>query len=175
MTDEAAPHDSRVTAGSEDPFDPIGVSWHSVSPRLTTARYVTGAIWLGLPLVASVVLGVIFGGWVWTPTVVVALAVVWVWWLVPRQVRAYGYAEREDDLLVRKGVMFRSLVVVPYGRMQFTDVSSGPLTRKLGIAEVKLHTASASTDATIPGLPEAEAARVKDRLTQIGEARLAGL
>lgn len=162
-------------AVSADPFAPSGVTWHSVSPKLTTARYVSAAIWLGIPLLASVVLGIIFGGWVWTPTVVLGVLAVWISWLVPRQVRAYGYAEREDDLLVRKGVMFRSLVVVPYGRMQFTDVSSGPLMRKLGIAEVKLHTASASTDATIPGLPEVEAARVKDRLTQLGEARLAGL
>ncbi|MBN8880764.1 MAG: PH domain-containing protein [Salana multivorans] len=170
MSNEPAP-----PGGSEDPFAPSGVTWNRVSPKLTTARYVTGAIWLGIPFVGAVVLGVIFGGWVWSAAAVLALLGAWIAWLVPRQVRAYGYAEREDDLLVRRGVMFRSLVVVPYGRMQFTDVSSGPLTRKLGIAEVKLHTASASTDATIPGLPEAEAARVKDRLTQLGEARLAGL
>lgn len=158
-----------------DPFAPEGVTWVSVSPKLITARLVTAAIWLGLPLVAGVVLGVIFGGWVWSAAITFAVLMLWVLWLVPRQVRALGYAERDEDLLVRKGVMFRSLVVVPYGRMQFTDVSSGPLTRGLGIAEVKLHTASASTDATVPGLPTAEAARLKDRLTQLGESRLAGL
>ncbi|PWD50603.1 hypothetical protein C8046_08015 [Serinibacter arcticus] len=159
----------------QDPFEPDGVTWVRVSDKLIRARLITAAIWLGLPLVAGIVLGVIFGGWVWTAAVVVAVLLVWTVWLVPRQVRAVGYAERDEDLLVRKGVLFRTLVVVPYGRMQFTDVSSGPLTRGLGIAEVKLHTASASTDATIPGLLSAEAARLKDRLTQLGESRLAGL
>lgn len=160
---------------SADPFAPAGVTWHPVSPELIKARYITMAIWFVLPLGGAIVLGVGVGGWAWVATAVIVAVCCWIGWLVPRQVHAYGYAERDDDLLVRKGVMFRSLVVVPYGRMQFTDVSSGPLTRKLGIAEVKLHTASASTDATIPGLPEPEAARVKDRLTQLGEARLAGL
>ena len=94
---------------------------------------------------------------------------------IPRQVRAIGYAERDDDLLIRHGIMFRTLVVVPYGRMQYVDVQAGPLARKLGIAQVQLHTASASTDATIDGLEPAEAERLRDRLASRGEARLAGL
>lgn len=162
-------------AASSDPFAPEGVQWTGISPRLVTARWLTAAIWLVLPLAAGLVLAIVFGGWVWAAPIAVVLIAGWLGWLIPRQVRAYGYAERADDLLVRKGVMFRSIVVVPYGRMQFTDVSSGPLTRALGIAEVKLHTASAATDATVPGLPGAEAARLKDRLTQLGESRLAGL
>ena len=89
--------------------------------------------------------------------------------------RALGYAERDEDLLVRRGVMFRSLVVVPYGRMQFVDVEAGPLARRLGYASVQLHTASPSTDAAIPGLVPDEAARLRDRLARRGEARLAGL
>ncbi|GMA32445.1 PH domain-containing protein [Litorihabitans aurantiacus] len=164
-----------MTAQQLDPFEPDGVTWSRVSDRLVRARLVTAAIWLGLPVAGGVVLGAFVGGWTWIVPAVPAILLIWTLWLVPRQVRAIGYAEREDDLLVRKGVVFRKLVVVPYGRMQYTDVSSGPLTRSLGIAEVKLHTASASTDATIPGLPTAEAARVKDRLTSLGESRLAGL
>lgn len=160
---------------SADPFAPAGVTWQPISPELIKARYIAAGAWLALPLAGAIVLGVLVGRWAWLATAAIVVLGCWIAWLVPRQVHAYGYAERAEDLLVRKGVMFRSLVVVPYGRMQFTDVSSGPLTRKLGIAEVKLHTASASTDATIPGLPAAEAARVKDRLTQLGEARLAGL
>lgn len=164
-----------MSTPQQDPFEPDGVTWSRVSDQLIKARYVSTAVWLGLPLLAALVLGVIFGGWVWSAAAVLVPLTLWTLWLVPRQVRAIGYAERDEDLLVRKGVMFRSLVVVPYGRMQFTDVSSGPLVRALGIAEVKLHTASASTDASIPGLPSAEAARLKDRLTSLGESRLAGL
>ncbi len=69
----------------------------------------------------------------------------------------------------------RRLVVVPYGRMQYVDVQAGPLDRAFGIAQVQLYTASAGTDASIPGLPPEEAARLRDRLTELGEAHASGL
>jgi hypothetical protein len=59
--------------------------------------------------------------------------------------------------------------------MQFVDVQAGPLERRYGLATVQLHTASPATDARIPGLPHAEAARLRDRLAALGEARAAGL
>lgn len=156
-------------------FDVPGVSWTRVSDKLISVRYITAGIWFGLPLLGGLVLGVLFGGGVWVAPAAVAALAAWVFWLIPRQVRAIGYAELDDDLLIRKGVLFRTLSVVPYGRMQYVDVEGGPLARRAGIAQVQLHTASASTDASIPGLPEAEAARLRDRLTEAGEARLAGL
>jgi len=97
------------------------------------------------------------------------------WWIVNRRFRAWGYAEREDDLLVRRGVLFARLSVVPYGRMQFIDVTAGPLERTFSLATVRLHTAAAATDARIPGLEREEAARLRDRLAELGEAQAAGL
>lgn len=110
-------------------------------------------------------------GTAWVPGLAGATA----WWIVTRRYRAWGYAEREDDLLVRRGVMFSRLSVVPYGRMQFIDVSAGPLERAFGLATVRLHTAAATTDARIPGLDREEAGRLRDRLAELGEARAAGL
>ncbi len=92
-----------------------------------------------------------------------------------RRIRAWGYAERDDDLLVRRGVMIRRLSVVPYGRMQFVDVTAGPVERSFGLATVRMHTAAAASDARVPGLPATEAARLRDNLTALGEARAAGL
>ncbi|WP_277211305.1 PH domain-containing protein [Isoptericola croceus] len=157
------------------PFDPPGIAWDGVSLRLITARLVVLGIMLGVPFVVCAVVAVLVTPWVWLPAGVLAALLVWAVLLVPRQVRAIGYAERDDDLLIRKGILFRQLVVVPYGRMQFVDVEAGPLDRKLGIAKVQLHTAAASTDAVIPGLAPDEAERLRDRLTVRGEARLAGL
>ena len=76
--------------------------------------------------------------------------------LIPRQVRAIGYAEREDDLLIRRGIFFQRTLVVPYGRMQYVDIGAGPVERGLGLCTLKLHTASAGTNAEIPGLPAAK-------------------
>lgn len=161
---------------SDSPFDPAGVPWQRVSPRLATVRLISAGIALALPLVGAVLLATMSGVtvlWV-VPGLVLAVGV-WIAVVVPRQVRAIGYAERDDDLLIRKGVLFRTLVVVPYGRMQFVDVQAGPLDRWGGIARVQLHTASPTSDASIPGLPPAEADRLRDRLSARGEARLAGL
>jgi len=94
---------------------------------------------------------------------------------VRRRVRAWAYAEREDDLLVRRGVMFSRLSVVPYGRMQFIDVTAGPIERSFGLATVRMHTAAAASDARIPGLAREEAARLRDRLAELGEAQAAGI
>ncbi|GAB3084426.1 PH domain-containing protein [Isoptericola nanjingensis] len=163
------------TTRQTGPFDPPGVAWQGVSPRLVPARLISTSATLAVPIVAGVVLAVLVSPWFWLLAGVPAALLVWALLLVPRQVRAIGYAERDDDLLIRKGIMFRTLVVVPYGRMQYVDVEAGPLDRRLGIAKVQLHTASASTDADIPGLVPDEAERLRDRLTARGEARLAGL
>jgi len=117
----------------------------------------------------------------WLTIVFAALAVsfvglaVWTWSWAARNTASWGYAEDEDDLLVTGGVMFRRLVAVPYGRMQFVDVQAGPVDRAFGIASVTLHTASTETAATIPGLPADEATRLRNRLTELGESHGAGL
>lgn len=159
-----------------DPFALHDVPWTPVSPRLATARRLVLVAFLAVALVPVVGLAVVLAS-AWPLLALVPLLAVgaWLWWLIGRQVAAWGYAEREDDLLIRKGVMLRSMVVVPYGRMQYVDVQAGPLDRRLGVATVQLHTASAGTDAVIPGLPPEEAARLRDRLARRGEARLAGL
>lgn len=157
------------------PFDPDGIAWQRVSTRLVTARQIVAALCFGLPVAAGAVVAVLVATWVWALVAAVMLVWLWVALVILRQVRAIGYVEREGDLLLRKGVMFRSLVVVPYGRMQYVDVTAGPLGRALGIASVQLHTAAPGTDATIDGLEPAEAARLRDRLASRGEAQLAGL
>ncbi|GAA1788043.1 PH domain-containing protein [Planosporangium flavigriseum] len=95
--------------------------------------------------------------------------------LVARSVRTWRYAERDDDLLVRHGLFLRRLSIVPYARMQFVDVTAGPLERLFGLATVTMHTAAAASDARIPGLPSVEAARLRDRLSSLGDARSEGL
>jgi uncharacterized protein len=157
-------------------FAPPGETWQRVSHRLADLRRL-----LLLAGVVVLVVLAILAWWLitwWAGLIAILLAVitgVWAFWLIDRNWRAWGYAEREDDLLVTRGVLFRELTVVPYGRMQFVDVKSGPLERRFGLATVQLHTASPATDARIPGLPPDKAARLRDRLAALGEARAAGL
>ena len=129
-----------------------------------------------LAAVALAVVGAVTGSAVAYGFALAALVVGAIFWrFVSRRYGSWGYAEREDDLLVRRGVMFARLSVVPYGRMQFIDVTAGPIDRLFGLATVVPHTAAAATDARIPGLDRPEAARLRDRLAALGEAKAAGL
>ena len=105
----------------------------------------------------------------------VAVAAGFVLGVERRRYRAWAYREREEDLIVSRGVLVRRVSVVPYGRMQFVEVTAGPFERVFRLATVQLHTAAAASDARIPGLEREEAARLRDRLAMLGEARAAGL
>lgn len=159
-----------------EPFDPPGAEWQRVSPNLGTVRL----IGLGLTATAVAVVGAVLGlfvtWWAGAPVLLAAVATALVGAvLIARQVRAWGYDIGADALTIRHGVMFRELVVVPYARMQYVDVQAGPLERRFGIASVQLHTASAATDARIPGLLAGDAAGLRDELARLGETRSVGL
>ncbi|MBB5869208.1 membrane protein YdbS with pleckstrin-like domain [Allocatelliglobosispora scoriae] len=155
---------------------PATVAWRTVSPRLITIKL------LGLATgIVFVLAGLGVARWLWE--------IDWIWWIVAavlayavlrvisiiRGVRSWGYAERDNDLLVRHGLLTRHLSIVPYARMQFVDVSASPLERAFGLATVQLHTAAAASDARVPGLLPDDAARLRDRLTALGEDRAEGL
>lgn len=162
---------------SADAFAAPASGWTPVSPRLATARRLTLCLVYVVVLAGGVLLAftALPRGWIAVYAVAALAVFVWVWWIIGRRVRSFGYAERDDDLLVVSGILVRRLVIVPYGRMQMVDLHAGPLDRGLGIATVQLHTAAATTDATIPGLLPAEAAALRDRLAARGEERTAGL
>jgi uncharacterized protein len=157
--------------------------WLHPSPRLASMRRVEVAVATGVA--AFVVLVVIaVGTLVGIPGLIPAGLLLLIGVLVAgflgdrfaqRRVRAWAYRERDDDLLVQRGVMISRLSLVPYGRMQFIDVVAGPVERAYGLATVRMHTAAAASDARIPGLTQEEAARLRDHLAELGEAKAAGL
>jgi len=154
----------------------VGVDWRRPSPRLLHVRRIEVGAATALAAVGAGIVGALSSGWTAAIVVVVALGLGGLTEVfVHRRVRAWSYAEREDDLLVRRGVLFSRLSVIPYGRMQFIDVTAGPVERSFGLATVRLHTAAAASDARIPGLGRAEAGRLRDRLAELGEAQAAGL
>ncbi len=161
----------------EPPALPAEDGWRGLHPTARVVWGLAGAVPAGLAglggAVASWILGSSLGAAV---ALALAAAVSGLWWrLVGRRWRAWGYTERERDLVIRRGVLVRRLTIVPYGRMQFVDVRQGPLARALGVSTIQLHTAAAATDASIPFLPDSDAARLRDRLTSLGELHAAGL
>jgi membrane protein YdbS with pleckstrin-like domain len=159
-------------------FAPPMEPWQRVSPKLGTMRILQAAAVAGLAAIAMIILAWLTPVPTWLGALgFVAAAAGGGLACLPllRNARSWGYAERAEDIYVTRGVMFRRLAVVPYGRMQFVDVTAGPLARLFGVAEIHLHTANPDTNLRIPGLVYDEAIRLRDRLTALGESSAAGL
>ncbi len=177
MTDPAPPslHAPDSSATPEVTLRGGDLGWRPVAPALATVRLlVLGAV-LVLPLVATVVVALLVTGWVWLGTIVLAAFGLWAAWLIRRQVSAISWVELDEEIVIRKGRLFRSLVSVPYGRLQYVDIQSGPLARAFGIASCEIHTASPESGGSLPGLPTADAEALRTRLAARGEAQRAGL
>jgi uncharacterized protein len=155
---------------------PETVEWRPVSPKLITVELIARIAWVVVFLAGLAVGWYYAPHWAWLAGMAAVLVyAIWRSVVTVRAVHAWGYAERDQDLLVKHGLLVRRLSIVPYARMQFVDVTAGPLERAFGLATVQLHTASAASDAKVPGLPPAEASRLRDRLTALGEDRAEGL
>jgi membrane protein YdbS with pleckstrin-like domain len=90
-------------------------------------------------------------------------------------VRALGYLDGAQELVTASGIMFRSVTTTPYGRVQSVEINEGPIERHFGIATLSVSTAADSVDASISGLPRAEAERLRDLLTHRGIERMQSL
>ena len=152
-----------------------GLDWQPVSPRLRTVRLVVLAVLLTPPLLALAVLAVTLSSWFWLGVGALALLLVWGANVVVRQVPAISWVELPEEIVIRRGRIYRQMVVVPYGRLQYVDLESGPLMRQFGLASIEIHTASPSSSGTVPGLPTEVAESLRERLSERGESQRAGL
>lgn len=150
-----------------------------VSAKLIPARYIGGIIGylIGIAaVIACVVLAIRFDWW-WMhliallPLILVLQGLL----LTPRRVRAIGWREGDEELVIATGILFRSLQTVPFGRIQSVEISEGPVERRYGIASLEISTAAAGTSTTLPGLPREDAERLRQRLIDRGIATMAAL
>lgn len=152
-----------------------GARWRPVSPELSRVRRVSVTVVLAAVAVAGVVAAALITPWIVAVPVAAVLLWLWLMWLIPRQVSAISWAELPEELAIRKGRLWRSLVTIPYGRIQYVDISSGPYKRSRGIADLTINTASPASSGDIPGLPVDLAEELRVRLAAHGEAQRAGL
>jgi membrane protein YdbS with pleckstrin-like domain len=168
-------HDEPAIRQPERPRE-IDLEWRRVSPKHVVVEVVGSLIGSGI----TVAVLILAGTWLELPLLWWAAAAVGVIALIaiafePRRVRSIGYRLRADDLVFRRGIMYQRQVAVPYGRMQLVDITRGPVSRALGLADLKFVTAAAATAVTLPGLPLEEAERLRDELVALAETRRAGL
>jgi membrane protein YdbS with pleckstrin-like domain len=151
--------------------------WRSLDPRvvpLWRLGYLIGFGIMLLMLLPVVILTLLRGtafanfyglGWF-------ALAAGALWycrWRPTRAYRAWGYRLDHRVLETQSGVWFRLTRLLPLNRLQHVDLHRGPFERLFGLASLVLYTAgTSSASITIPGLDQAEASRLRDRLIAIG-------
>ena len=70
-------------------------------------------------------------------------------WLRPFAWRRNGFAVVRGCLLLRKGGIWRQLVIVPQARLQSVSLRQGPVLRMLSLSAVHLHTVSGPISATL--------------------------
>jgi membrane protein YdbS with pleckstrin-like domain len=101
---------------------------------------------LGVPVsVAAVIIGVLWARAAWD---------------------RFTWKDLPEALELRHGVWFHRASYVPYHRIQQIDVERGPLDRSMGLAKLVVRSASATTDARLPGLAETEARRLRQHLLE---------
>ncbi|MDP8930094.1 MAG: PH domain-containing protein [Actinomycetota bacterium] len=81
--------------------------------------------------------------------------------------RRWRYALRERDLWLRSGVLWVTVSVIPYRRLQFVDTRQGPLDRLFGLSQLVVHTAALGTSGRLPGLDAEEAEHLRERLAEV--------
>ncbi|MEY8566647.1 PH domain-containing protein [Corynebacteriaceae bacterium 7-707] len=152
---------------------------HRVSGRYVPARFVSDLPWTLVPLVGAVVAALTVPDGVatvaWVVAAVLLVLLLWQLWLIPAQASRKRWLETGDELLVTKGRLWWTFTVVPYGRIQYVDVTSGPVERAFGLKRVKLHTASSTSDSTVVGLDAGDADALRDRLAVAARERMSGL
>lgn len=146
--------------------------WQRLARAYLWSELIELAVGIVLVAAASVLLATWTGGWwPWVAGGTIEVGLIVLAAITPRQVRSFGYRLRADDIVMRRGILFQREVAVPYGRLQLVDVTHGPLDRLLGIAQLKLVTAAASAVVVLPGLEQAAAEDLRDRLVALAESR----
>jgi len=145
-------------AGAMTPLDPA----HVAVLRIRFGLAAAAAVLLALPALRMETLPVP----AWLVPAAVLLAGLAATLILPvRRYRGWGYREGEDEIEIRRGRLVRLRTIVPFGRVQHIDVALGPFQRMFGLGTLILHTAGTrGASVPLPGLPVAEAERMRDRI-----------
>ena len=101
--------------------------------------------------------------------VVVLLPVLFIW--AKLHYKFYGYELREDGFRKERGIIWKKYVTIPYDRIQNVDIYRGPVTRMLGLSDLRIQTAGASSgglisEGRLPGLSRKTAEELRDELVK---------
>ncbi|MFF8992606.1 PH domain-containing protein [Streptomyces sp. NPDC014983] len=108
-------------------------------------------------------------GWDWRwalLALLIPLQAAWTWFRLEARWRFTGYRLDDEEVLVRHGLLDRSLETFPYGRIQMVEISSGFWARRLGLAHVSI-SIGVREHAEIGPVSTDEAVRLRSELTNL--------
>lgn len=73
-----------------------------------------------------------------------------------------GYAVRDKDISYKTGLFWKSKTLIPFNRIQHSEVKQGPFERMFGLSSLRVFTAGGSaSDLSINGLKQEQANHLK--------------
>lgn len=146
-----------------------------LAPRARVLFYLQSFARFGLFWVPVTCLGMVAGAWFWDPLNSAVIGLIWLFvlflsavWMPAIAHARYGYAVGEREVRIARGVLVKSVVAIPRGRVQHVDMRQGPIEQWMGLARIQIHTASGlGGDGVIPGLELADAERLRDELVVV--------
>jgi uncharacterized protein len=138
--------------------------------RVRTLWWVVGALSVVPPTVAAAIFGALAPIGIGRDVLVAAVAVggLVLAAVVPViRYRRWGYMLRDRDFVIRKGVIWVTVSIIPYARLQFVDTRQGPLDRLFGLSQLVVHTASLGMSGRLPGLDADVAEDLRERLAAV--------
>ena len=102
--------------------------------------------------------------------VLVSSGAIWMaLWLPKLAYDRFGYAIREHDFYVERGVLLKRRTAIPLSRIQHVDTHQGPLEQVMKLSQLHVFTASGmSADGCLPGLSKEMADSLRDQLATLG-------
>ena len=96
-----------------------------------------------------------------------ALLLWWAWRLAERRFQAVRFRLDAEGLTICRGVYWQSETHIARSRVQHTDIQRGPLDRRLGLADLSIHTAGTSmATVRLSGLSLDRAQSLRDSLLE---------
>lgn len=96
---------------------------------------------IGIFLIGETVTGIIVAFSIFSPMVVIiAVAMYW----IPQFHKSINYILEDDEVIVIKGVWWKTKSVVPYNRITNVNTYQGPISRRFGVGKLSIQTAGFS-------------------------------
>lgn len=130
-----------------------------LNPKIKTLWAFSGLLFTGIPAVIALFL--------WKNPLsygLLLIPVIGVYFQLKRYSN-FRYQLKDNQVRLKKGVIYRAESVVPFVRIQHVSTRQGPLERLLGLSTLQIYTAgSRSAEIRVPGLSKTRAEELREQL-----------